>query len=206
MSIPTITDPALSATNDASVVETNDRNISASVQLLENSTNVNAYKGLRVFGGTGYVARDSVFDGNWPNVFEGRIQNFFMSWTMSPNNTYGYLDISAFAISGRPNAILQDGVVFGNAEATEPDEVTVKLQRSATQAGTYSDVGSEITLSYDNLDTYTTVDLSGVAIDASKPWHRVQVVASSTANDGSESWRPFPVYVCVNVRMKADSV
>lgn len=196
MSIPTITDPALSATNDASVVETNDRNISASVQLLENSTNVNAYKGLRVFGGTGYVARNTVFEGNWPNVFESRIQNFFMSWTMSPNNTYAYLDMSAFAISGNSG---------GDAASLEPDEVTVKLQRSNAVNGTYADVG-EVVLSQDALGTYTTVDLSAVAIDSAKPWHRVQVVASSTANDGSESWQDLPVYVCVNVRMKADSV
>ena len=193
MSIPTLITTGPTGTNDAAEVETNDRNISLAVQNLDVATNVAAHKGIRVFGGAGYLSLFTPDQGNWRNVIGPSNQRFFMSWHMFPSTGYEYLDMSAHA---------QPGGVFNY---TEPATITIKLERSATVTGTYSSVG-QIVLSAGSLSTYTTVDLSSFAIDATKPWHRVVVAASAVSAVGDGSWQNTPAFVNVNVRMKSGSV
>lgn len=196
MSIPTLTDPASSITNDASVVEQNDRNIAASINNLENTTNVVQFKGLRVYGGTGFLSRNPPLEGNYPNYITGRTVNYFIFWNQHPDSSdAAYLDMSAYAIRGN------------DFVGEQPDTVTVTLQKSASVAGVFSSVGSLTLDSADagGLSLVKTVDLSGTAYSTSTPFHRVKVEASSVADDGSFGWGNSPVFVVVNVRMKSAS-
>ena len=196
MSIPTLTDPAASITNDASVVEQNDRNIAASINNLENSTNVAQYKGVKVFAASGLLNRASTLDGNYPNYVTGRLVNFFLFWNQHPSTSdVEYLDISGYAIRA------------DSTEAHQPDLITVTLQRSSTVAGAYSNVGG-ITLNSGatgGLAKHQTTDLSAASYDTSKSFHRVKVEATLDSATGDASWQNFPVFVVVKVRMKSAS-
>lgn len=198
MSIPTINNPSSSATNDPSIVEQNDRSIAQSVVTLENSTNVDAYKGIRVIGGGGFLTRDGNHGGNWDVVFDSKLSESFMIFKLEPVNTYSYIDINAYA---------QRGSASGLPSETQPATITIQLQRSngITPAALWVDVGSAITLSSGSLLTYTTVDLSAVVRDNAYPWHRVKVTCSDNTTGGDDSWKAHPVFVGVNVRFKADS-
>lgn len=196
MSIPTLTDPALSATNDASVVEQNDRNIANAINDLDNTTNVVQFKGLRVYGGTGFLTRTQPLEGNYPNYITGRTVNYFIFWNQHPDSSdAAYLDMSAYAIRGK------------NLSGEQPDTITVTLQKSSSVTGGFSSVGSLTLDSADagGLSLIKTVNLSGTAYSTSTPFHRVKVEASDAADDGSFGWGNSPVFVVVNVRMKSAS-
>lgn len=196
MSIPTLTDPALSATNDASVVEQNDRNIANAINDLDNTTNVVQFKGLRVYGATGFLNRTPPLYGNVPNYVTDRLVNYFLFWNQHPNSSdAAYLDMSAYAIRA------------DSTSGHQPDTITVTLQHSVAVAGTYTDIGS-ITLdsaAVGGLELLKTIDLSGTAYNTVRPFHRVKVEATlnSDLNDGS--WQNYPAFVVVNVRMKSAS-
>ena len=198
MSIPTLTDPALSATNDASVVEQNDRNIAASMSGLLNTTNVAQFKGLRVYAATGVLKKGiAVLPGTYAQYLSNRTVEFFLFWNQHPNlSDDAYLDMSAYAVRA------------DNQTGHQPDTVTVTLQRSASVAGTYSDVGSVILDSADagGLSLLKKVDLSGVSYNTGRSFHRVKVEASAgSAVYNDATWANYPVFVAVNVRMKSSS-
>jgi len=190
MSIPTLTDPALSSTNDASVVENNDKAIQQSVMDLDKSTNIVAYKGIKVLGAAGMFKKGSI-PGTFTNSIYPRQVDYFLYW--DEGELPEYLDISAYALGG------------SLVSAYEPASVTVTLERSSAVAGTYAAVGSSVVLNSPSLETYTTVDLTAVAFDPARRHHRIKVQVSEFNSAGDSSWQDYPVFVVVNVRLKTPS-
>ena len=196
MSSPTITDPGLSSSNDPSVVETNDRNLALSATGLDIDSNVKEHKGVRVVSGAKYLVHNL---NNLPQQFnrfvDDKTSDSFLFWNQTPTTEYSYVSVSAYGLWG------------GDSAADAPATITIQVQRNSAAAVSsgWSNVGSAITLSAASMETLSVVDLSGVSIDASKTYHRVQVIASEASGTSEGWWGPYPCFVCVQVRTKQRS-
>ena len=196
MSSPTIIDPGLSSFNDPSVVETNDRNLALSATGLEIDFNVKEHKGVRVVSGAKYLVRDlNDLPQQFNRFVDDRTSDSFLFWKQTPTTQYSYVSVSAYGLSG------------GDYATQSPATITIQVQRNSAAAVSsgWSNVGSAITLSAASMETLSVVDLSGVSIDASKTYHRVQVIASEAGSSDDAYWGYYPCFVCVQVRTKQRS-
>ena len=212
MSTPTITDPALSVTNDPSVVVANDNANAAATTDLDISTNVVQHNGYRVYTGCGFITDNNtpVYKPSHPRaeLYPRIVNNFavFYDEALGAGSSVKFVDMSLYAL---PYVYMGSDIApaFKAESTTQPATVSATLQRSAAPSdtpGSWANVGSALTISAPNLETISTVDLSGQTYDATKKYYRVYLEASSGGYTGTTGW-DNPVFVCVTVRFKDSS-